>query len=1285
MEIKLEEKIMDMKDFEKQKRNTDMKWTKEQQQVIDTRNRNILVSAAAGSGKTAVLVERIIQKITAKEHPVDIDRLLVVTFTKAAAAEMRERIGTAIEKKLEEHPEDENLKKQQTLLHNAQITTIDSFCLFVVRNYFEEINLEPNFRIADQGEIKLLEMDVLNDVFEAEYVKAALAKEHYTEIVSEENRFDAEYTSKASEKNRFDAEVYEGQAFLHFVDAYSGKRSNKAVKDMVLKIYHQSASNPWPKEWISGLSKPYEVETESELLETDLMHGICSYVKVMLVELKSKLENLKEIALLPDGPTKYAETLEKDLALFAQIDKLQTFTEFQQFFKEIKFSTLAAIRKFTGDVQKKEAVSSGRDEIKKEIKSITNRYFSMPLEELVNQLKGMKNTACELVRLSLLFYEAMEQEKRKKHIMDFSDVEHAALRIFVDETTKRVRPAAEEFRVQFEEIMIDEYQDSNQVQEEIMSAISNGKNMFMVGDVKQSIYRFRLARPELFMEKYRRFTLTESENMRIDLHKNFRSRQEVVDFSNDMFYKIMQTDLGNVAYDDSAALYCGASYQETPNMQAEVLFFDMEETEGELDDLGNRQLEARMVARKIKELKEELLVTDKATGELRPLRYSDIVILFRSLKNWGNDFAGVLEACGIPAHVATSTGYFSATEVQTVLALLQILDNPYQDIPMAAVLKSPIVGLDDEELAEITVFQHKKLCFAKAAYKMMEQANEGKLHTFYQMYCAIRQKTKDTPIHELIEYALELTGYGSFVRALPAGTQRAANLNMLLEKAIAYEKTSYKGLFHFVRYIDQLQKYDVDFGEADVTGENEDVVRIMTIHKSKGLEFPVVFVSGISKQFNEMDIREKVVVHPDMGLGLDEMRTNPKVKRSCLIKTEIADRIRRDNLGEELRVLYVALTRAKEKLILTGTVKKKDSLYEKYTGMAKKGVPITLAQRIKAKSYMHWIVPAVLSYPNQYDFSFADAFMLMAEEAKTVAEKEISKNILLEKIKEADENTVREFETKFAYEYPYKQEMNRKSKYSVSELKRASMVEKYDRTEGMTEVPEFLMEEREVYVPEFARKSIVEEKLAKSQNVEDSINEEITEKLENSINLKKDTNIVSGVNQGAFRGTAVHRVMECLDFAGFVKLKQKNYFQIKIFVAEELVRMKKQKLITSEMAELVNPYSIIKFLQTDTALRMAKAAERGDLFIEKPFVMDYQGVLVQGIMDVFWLEENTIVLLDYKTDYVSEAEDLIMRYKTQLDLYADALSRVFSTQEASVVRTEKLIYSFRLQEVISVI
>ena len=1190
-----------------------MKWTSEQQNVIDFRNRNILVSAAAGSGKTAVLVERIIKRITDKEHPVDIDKLLVVTFTNAAAAEMRERIGNAIDKQLEEYPDDENLRKQQTLLHNAQITTIDSFCLFVVRNHFEEIHMDPNFRIADQGELKLLEMDALNEVFEKEYEKQT-------------------------------------PTFLHLVDAYSDKRSNKAVKEMVTKIYRQSSSNPWPKEWVTSLVKPYLVESKDELLNTELMQGVFSYVRDMVSDMPLRLQTLREIALSDNGPLKYAETLEMDMQGFEGLEDIKCFAELDAFCEKAEkaFGKLTPLRNFTGSVEKKQAVSEGRNDIKKELKELRARYFAMPLEELVEQLRRMRPIAEELIRLSLIYMDTMEKKKAKRHIMDFSDIEHAALRIFVDEKTKEYRATARDFKKQFDEIMIDEYQDSNQVQEAIMCAISReseGKyNMFMVGDVKQSIYRFRLARPELFMEKFAHYDLQESKKQRIDLHKNFRSRKEVLDFTNDVFYKIMDTDLGNVVYDEEAALYYGADFAETEDMKAEVLLYENASDE----ELSKKQLEARMIAERIIELKQTMQVTDKVTKELRPLKNSDIVILLRSLSGWGSEFVSVLEDCGIPAHVSTSTGYFSAMEVQTVLAFLKILDNPYQDIPMAAVLKSPIVGLDNEEMAEISLTEDCT-SFAEAAINQMETATDGRLYYFHNMYQQLRKKISDTPIHQLLHMVLEETGYGDYVKALPGGNQRKANLDMLIEKAIAYEKTSYKGLFHFIRYIDQLQKYEVDFGEADIIGENEDVVRLMTIHKSKGLEFPVVFVSGISKKFNEMDAKDKIAIHPDMGLGLDEVLVEPRMKRKCLIRTEIAERIRRDNLGEELRVLYVAMTRAKEKLILTGVINSAEKLYADHSGNMLPGKSLSFAQRVKAKGYIDWIADAVLSYPEKYAFTFVEAEDLVLAEAKKRAQDDLEKEVLLAQIANANEELVQKLQAAFAYEYPYKQDGSKKSKYSVSELKHASMVENYDRNEGGTEVPEFLLEENESYVPEFALGKVIEE-----------------------------------VNRGALRGTAVHRVMECMDFKQMLSVDMTSREAKLSFIKNELERMLTQNLITEEMKELVSEEGLLRFMDSEVALRMAKADVRGDLYREKPFVMDYEGVLVQGIIDVFWLEDGKIALLDYKTDNVKKAEELVLRYATQLKLYADALSRVFSTSEHSIQETENLIYSFKLDEVVHV-
>ena len=1227
-----------------------MKWTKEQQNVIAFRDRNILVSAAAGSGKTAVLVERIIKRITSQTDPVDIDRLLVVTFTKAAAAEMRERIGNAIEKLLEEHPKDENLRKQQTLLHNAQITTIDSFCLFVVRNHFEEIGLEPNFRIADPGEIKLLEADVLNEVFEREY---------------------------ASHSSTLEANECQDH-FLELVDAYSDKRSNKAVKDMVSKIYTQSASNPWPKEWVSALIQPYMSETTEELADTELMKGIFSYVKTMLLEMPERLEVLREMALSETGLEKYALNIATDLELFEGLEEVKDYEELAAFCEKLiaGMGNLTAIRGFEGNVEKKEAVSGGRNGIKKEIKEMYERYFAMSLEELVEQLGRMRGIAEEILRLTLIYMDALEEKKREKHIMDFSDVEHAALRILVDEKEKEHRSTSIEFKNQFEEIMIDEYQDSNQVQEEIMCAISRESqgdyNMFMVGDVKQSIYRFRLARPELFMEKFATYDLSESKKQRIDLHKNFRSRHEVLEFTNDIFYKIMAMDLGNVAYDADAALYYGAEYADSEDMKAEVLLYEMdaeisEEDEeaqfidgDDVDSLSKRQLEARMIAKRIHELKETMQVTDKATGQPRPLRNSDIVILLRSLTGWGNDFVSVLEDCGIPAHVSTSTGYFSAIEVQTVLSFLKILDNPYQDIPMAAVLKSAIVGLDNEELAEISMAEGNS--FAEKAMQQMEEATEGKLFAFHQLYQKLRAKVIDTPIHQLLDLVLEETGYGDYVKALPAGKQRKANLDMLVEKAIAYEKTSYKGLFHFVRYIDQLQKYEVDFGEADVIGENEDVVRLMTIHKSKGLEFPVVFVSGISKKFNENDSKDKMAIHPDMGLGLDEVQISPRVKRKCLIRSEIADRIRRDNLGEELRVLYVALTRAKEKLILTGTVKNQEKLFDTYTGNMLPGVPLSYSQRVKAKTYLDWIAPAVLSYPGKYEFTFVDAQDLAMDTVKNLAEHEVAKEVLLEQIRRADDTLVEAYKKHFAFAYPYKQEQDRKSKYSVSELKHDSMVENYDRMEGETEVPDFLLEERESYVPEFAR------------STKDSGSSDRDAEADSPYTA-------SGEHRGALYGTAVHRVMECMDFAAFLDVDQSSKEAVLAYINAQLEAMVPDRL-PEEQRELIHPYKLLAFFQSPIARRIAEADKRGDLFREKPFVMDYEGVLLQGIIDVFWLEDDQIVLLDYKTDRVQAPEELVDRYQKQLELYAQALCRIFSTKEHLIESTENYIYSFRFEQAI---
>lgn len=1284
-------------------------WTTEQQQVIDLRNRNILVSAAAGSGKTAVLVERIVKIITDKNHPVDIDHLLIVTFTNAAAAEMRERIGNAIEKALDEQPGNEHLLRQLTLIHNAQITTIDSFCLYVVRNHFHEIDLEPNFRIGDEGELKLLREDVLGRVLEQNYEEPS-------------------------------------EAFSDFVEGYASGRTDVALNEMILQLYEFSRSYPWPEKWLDSFVGAYRIETREELDRAEWLAPLTENICFVLKDCEQLLKQALAITQQDDGPDMYEKAVQSDLEKYDGLSRLTSFCELSGALSDIKYDRLASSRGFEGDPDKLELVKSLREQAKDVVKKLCKQYFFCSPEMMIEQLERTEPMLEEVVRLTKQFADEFAAAKRRKNLVDFHDVEHFALQILVDEETEKAKKTAEEFRDTFEEIMIDEYQDSNEVQETLLRSISREErgenNIFMVGDVKQSIYRFRLARPELFMKKYDSYSLEESTTQRIDLHKNFRSREEVLTCTNDIFYKIMARSLGNVEYDAEAALYPGASYpaiemkktagkEETAEEQTkqsiadftpEILLADSNDELLEDTEFSDKKtLEAKIVAEEIRHLMKTQPVTDKATGELRAARYSDIVILLRSLSGWADSLVEVLNGNGIPAHTVSSTGYFSTVEVQTVLSMLRLLDNPRQDIPMAAVLRSPMAGLTDEELAVLRLedgsvpFHEAVLELAEGLYeedgqkeisdseadseadqKQGRNADEKtenhieitahrKLLKFYKKYKQLRQLVPDTPIHELIEIILRETGYGHYVAAMPAGNRRTANLNMLLEKAAAYEKTSYKGLFHFVRYIDELQKYDVDFGEADMVGENEDVVRIMSIHKSKGLEFPIVIVSGMGKNFNKQDTRSKMVLHPELGIGLDYMDGKKRIKSPTIAKKAIAKQIDLENLGEELRVLYVALTRAKEKLILTGTLKdapEKLEFFRQQANLSKAADrPLSYLTREGASGYLDWILPAVLSYGDKYPVRIVEAAELVLDEVENQLEQNEDLTERIEEIEAADTQLVGQLKQRFSQRYPYQVDVLRKNKYSVSELKHRAMRERFEAEQEET-VPAFLEEPVTPTIPLFIQR-------------EESVEQETA-------------------NRGALRGTAVHRVMECYDFAS-----EKS-------VQEQMEAMEKEEKITADMRALVKEQTVADFVSSETGKRMALAQRGGALYREKPFVMGFTEeelenygfgagaqmieneaqtenaqqeimsenvsqenhmheedlTLIQGIIDVFWIEDDGITVLDYKTDRVDTAQELIDRYATQLKLYADALERVFATRKLKV--KEILIYSFRLEKLISI-
>ena len=1103
-----------------------MTWTESQKKVIDRRERNILVSAAAGSGKTAVLVERIIQKIT--QDKVDIDKLLIVTFTNAAAAEMRERIRDAIEKKLEEEPEDIHLQRQFTLVHNAQITTIDSFCLYVIRNYFYKIDLEPNFRVADEGELSLLRSDVLGKLLEAHYAAGE-------------------------------------EVFLSFVAGYGSAKSDQAIQDMILKMYAYAQSYPWPDEWLVSCGQAYDLKEEADMEQADWMKQFLDSLVTAVSDCGSQMREALNVCEEPDGPYMYADALREDIR---RLDAIRESGSYARFGEEINayakaFPKLAAARKFEGSVEKKELVQNIRNAMKKEIKDMRDKFFFKEPEEIFLDMKKTAPAVKMLVALTEEFASCFAAEKKRKNLVDFSDMEHFALKILVDQTTKEPTETADEFAALFDEIMIDEYQDSNYVQETLLRAVSKERfgqnNLFMVGDVKQSIYRFRLARPELFMEKFDTYAAGTPGCERIDLQKNFRSRDEVLSGVNDIFYKIMCRDLGNVVYDENAALYPGADYPEDmdPAMFAmEVLVAD----ESGAEEMERVELEARMIASRIHEMRKEgQTVTDKESGELRPMEYRDIVILLRSVSGMADTFVKVLSEEGIPAFTTSRTGYFSTVEIQTVLNMLRVIDNPMQDIPLAAVLYSPVGGFSGEDLAKIRAVSGEKTFYESIlTYDTMpEEETDQKLRERLRGFLAkledFRKRVPYTPVHELITELLEETGYLSYITALPAGEQKCANVQMLIEQAIHYEDTSYKGLFHFVRYIEKLRKYDVDYGEADIINENENAVRIMSIHKSKGLEFPVVFAAGMGKTFNTQDTRSRLILHPELGIGLDCMDTVRRTKTPTLLKRTLARQTEEENLGEELRVLYVALTRAKEKLILCGCLKDVEKKFGEYRQNADTEHPVSFLARSSAHCYFDWVLPALYSYPEKYEIRVFGETDARAGHLKEAVRTLLTKEQVKRTVQTVDKELLEKIEERLSFAYPFEAEKDIKTKVSVSEIKHQRM---QFEPEEMETVQWYAEEETEEIVPDFIE--------------------------------KRDR-----VNRGALRGSAMHLVMQCLPFAG--SPSDGNKKQMYAWIAEELEKLKKAGRLDETMYELVRIPMIVDFFASSLGKRMVQADQREEL------------------------------------------------------------------------------------------
>ncbi|SNS10057.1 DNA helicase/exodeoxyribonuclease V, subunit A [Anaerovirgula multivorans] len=1168
-------------------------WTKEQKAAIDARKSNLLVSAAAGSGKTAVLVERIIQMIL--QDKMDIDKLLIVTFTNAAAGEMRERIADAIVKELEKQDEnEEHLRRQMALLNKASITTLHAFCIEVVKKHFHFIDIDPTFRIGDVTETSILQLEALEELLENEYEKS-------------------------------------NSSFIELVERFGGTREDTPLQDLILKIYRFIQSQPKPYQWLRDRVEDFNLDLEN--FEKSLwMHTIKEGIEINLKGAIDLLKEAKEICNRPDGPFKYTEAIEDDIK---QIEDLQQTLEagMVPFYKKIggfKHKTLGRGKQEVSEALKEE-VKSLREKGKDILKAIKKDIFALSPQEYIEDLKTLYPLMLYLWQMVESFGKLYSHKKNERGIVDFNDLEHYALAILENDK------AAKEYQDRFQYIFIDEYQDSNIVQETLIHSIKRNDNLFMVGDVKQSIYRFRLADPTLFIEKYESFQLESGAlNRRIDLSKNFRSRKEVLGGVNYLFKHIMSKALGEINYNEEAYLYEGRSFEaiKDPSIEVKIIEKDFEieeEIEAEIEELEDIEVEARIVASRIKELlKEEIYDPEKK--EYRSIQYKDIVVLMRTTQNWAEAFLETFIRENIPAYADASTGYFEAIEINMFMNLLKIIDNKRQDLPLLSVMRSPIGKFSVDQLMEIRIC-HKEGSFYEAIEAYIDiQDNDltEKLKTLIIQLSHWADEARFMKIDEFIWKLFIDTGYFYYVGAMPGGQQKQANLRILLDRASQFEKTSIKGLFNFIKFIEKLERSKGDMGAAKILGENDNVVRIMSIHKSKGLEFPVVITAGLGKNFNLRDTNADVLMHKDLGLGPKFVDLELRTYRDTIAKLAMRDKIKMESLSEEMRILYVAMTRPMDKLILVGSIKNLPKQVEKWN----KGMnPYMLSS---AKNYLDWIGMVLTKHRDgeplrqaaeielQQDKIVEDSshwavsilnrqHIILEEQEKTDHKKEIREK--LEKFQREEFTPFKEkIDAILNWRYPYERATIIPSKLSVSQIKRSTAVNM------------------------------------------DSISYSIP-------NLVKRPKFMEGTKAftAAERGTILHFVLQHLDF----KMAEGHNN-----IEEQIQMMVIKELLTEEEAKTVDICKIEGLLKSELGRRMLMANKifREIAFNIKKKAVDViidledcdESLLVQGIIDCYFEEKEKLILIDYKSDYVPNGNTsiIIQKYEVQLQLYKEALEKI---------------------------
>ncbi len=1254
-----------------------MKWTVDQKKVLDSRNCNLLVSAAAGSGKTAVLVERIIQMICDKDAPINIDQLLVVTFTKAAASQMKDKIRKAIEDKIELEPENQHFQQQLLLLGHANILTIDSFCYKVVKEHFSVLGIDPMIRIGEAGEIGLLRNEVLEEVIEKFYEKDS--------------------------------------NFIDFSEAFCGDKSDERLEEYIGKIYDISSSYPKPEQWITLAKKNLCVSTEEDFVKLPCVQEYFKQVHENATYIREVILEALEIARGLDGPVYMEKALLSDIQLVEDIISARTYSMFHELYGW-KFANIGRGKSGTFHPELAEKIKADRERYKKQIKNLL-KAFLLPFSAVQEQLTKQAPMLDALLDAAAVFRERFLDEKKKHNLLEFSDVEHFAFEILCDGLDEKNNPVLSkiglEMQDDFYEIMIDEYQDSNYLQEAILSCVSKmsrgSYNIFMVGDVKQSIYSFRMARPDLFMEKYHRYLPEENcRERKLLLKNNFRSRRDVLEGINYIFYQIMGEDLGGIAYNQDEALVPSAVFPGNTDNGVELLLgeskaFDFisqehadvsakkeEDLDDILEDVGKVELEATIIAKRIQKLfgkegNSRFQVTDSVTGMLRDITYKDIVILLRSPAGYGPVFWEVLSGYGIPVRMQNEMGYLNTTEILQVLSLMKALDNPHNEVEMMAALRGFFGGFRDDELAKLVILKReleKEHGQTYSIYQTLKNiAMDGKQELYekckavMELFQELMDKIRYSSLTELLQFIYYETGFYYYVQAMPEGAGRTRNLKLFGDEAAAFEKTAYRSLFEFLQYISGVMEKSITLGGDSSVECEDDVVRIMSIHKSKGLEFPVVFLSGMGKKFNLRDARTALIVHPDYFLGAKYINTRKRCGNDTFIRQIFGELMRTESIAEELRILYVGLTRAKDKLIMTGVTPDIPALVHQFDSVMNKGdIPLGFPVIWGTTCYLDMVVAAFIRnrtfqeamekvrkrldsrgegmvsaqyspahYIEEPDFSLLvevyDYENLAIYHIVRGAEEELGRLKRWEAFGQRESENQDKIETYLTWRYPNEDYIYQKSKLSVTEIKRI-----YERDF----IPSDFLEAEPVFdshyvfpVPDF---------------------------MQNKKTL-----------DAAQRGTLVHKAMELFDFS-YIDSKEKAKEWLENIIMEERLPADIKRILTID--------KIDRLLESDLGKRMCNAAKKGLLYKEKRFVIgvpperiipNLEGedgdipIVVQGIIDAYFEEDGKIILLDYKTDSVKDEGELIKRYTTQLQYYKGTLEQLLNCNVA-----ETYLYSFSL-------